>query len=199
MRKLIPIFAILLLMVGFYGCSRDQAPTADNPFGPSTSHVVINLSAHPSVVQALDNFRNTSSNISVVKAKIYDFQKGPLSNVTIFFYISDVSIPFTSPNSDWSCAYIGSWGNINGDQTKSVNAVTDLSGVASITYTPPPASGMKVVCDTGEVDPDTGEPVYVYYNVDYITVYITATWKGQEWPDGSFGDVSAIVPIKVLR
>ncbi|GEM_PF-2103975 len=199
MRKIIYFSLIMLLIAGFYGCKRNEAPAPGEIFGPSSHSVVLQLTANPSVVQAKSVDRNNSSNVSVLRAKLYDYQKGPMANRAVMFYIDSISVPFTSPNNSWSCTFVGSEGRLNGDQTKSVKAITDSSGIATITYTPPSSQELRVVCDTGETDPDTGEPILEVYYVNYITVYIKATWRNQEWPEGSLSEVESTAVIKVLR
>lgn len=199
MRKIIYLTLIVLVIAGFYGCKRNQAPTPGDIFGPSSHSVVLQLTANPSVVQALSVDRNNSSNISVLRAKLYDYQKGPMAGRAVIFYIDSISVPFTSPSTSWSCGFVGSEGKLNGDQSKSVKAITDSSGIATVTYTPPSTYEMRVVCDTGQTDPVTGDPILEVYNVNYITVYIKATWRNQEWPEDSLSEVESTAVIKVLR
>ncbi len=197
MRKI--IFAFLIIgLVALTGCQRSEAPKPGDMFGPSSTSYVLDLSAHPSVVQAIDPFRNPANSEVILKARLYKYNKGPLSRRTIYFSIYDVQTPFTPPSEGWSCDYMGGYGYLNGDQVKSVRATTDSNGVATVRYTPPSVSDLRVVCDTGEVD-DQGNPVYAYYRLDYIEVMIKATWRGQEWPEDSLSETYGMAVIKVLR
>ena len=197
MRRI--IFAFLIIgLVGLTGCQRSEAPTPGDMFGPASTAYVLDLTAHPSVVQATDPLRNPANSEVILKARLYRYDKGPLARRTIYFYIHDVEIPFTPPSEDWTCGYMGGYGYLNGDQVKSVRATTNSNGVATARYSPPPVGDLMVVCDTGEED-DDGNPIYVYYSLDYINVLIKATWRGQEWPEDSLSETYGIAVIKVLR
>ncbi len=192
MRKI--IFTILIIVIaGFYGCSRNNAPGHGAIFGPSTHSVVLELTAHPSVVQSLDPLRKTSPNISILRARLYGYKKGAMAQRAILFYISGYSASISQ-----GCVYGGGLGNLNGDQ-KSVKATTDASGIATATYTPPSKGDIVEICDTGQKDPTTGEEIYEIFPLTNVTIYIKATWKGQSWPEDSLSEVESTVPIKVLR
>ncbi len=196
MRKII----LALLIVGvlsFSACQRSESPGPGDMFGPSSGAYVLTLTAHPSVVQAIDQFRNPSNSEVTLKARLYSYNKGPMARRTVYFYLYDVNIPFSAPE-DWNCWYGGSYGLLNGDQVKSVRATTDSNGIAIAKYTPPGVGEMKVYCDTGEED-GNGNPIIYVYTIDEMTVLVKATWRGQEWPEDGLSEVYAVTPIKVLR
>ncbi len=197
MRKI--IFAALIIgLLSLSACQRSEAPKPGDMFGPSSTAYVLELTAHPSVVQAPDPMRNPANSEVVLRARLYKYDKGPLARRTIYFRVYDVNIPFTAPSESWTCNYMGGYGYLNGDQVKSVRATTDSNGVAIAHYTPPSVSDLRVVCDTGEVD-DLGNPVYAYYQLNYIEVTFKAIWRGQEWPEDSLSETYGIATIKVLR
>ncbi len=197
MRKI--IFALLIIgLLGLAGCQRSESPGPGDMFGPSSTAYVIDLTAHPSVVQAIDPLRNPANSEVILKARLYRYDKGPLARRTIYFYVDDVDPHFIPPSEKWTCEYIGGYGYFNGDQPKSVRATTNSNGVATARYTPPSVRDLVVMCDTGEKD-DLGNPIYVYYKLDSIDVLIKATWRGQEWPEDSLSETYGMAVVKVLR
>ncbi len=196
MRKIIFVFLIIGLL-SFSACQRSESPGPGDMFGPSSTAYVLTLSAHPSVVQALDPLRNPANSEVTLRARLYSYDKGPMANRTVYFYIYDVNIPFT-PQEGWNCWFGGGYGLLNGDQVKSVRATTNANGVAIAKYTPPHVGDLKVYCDTGEED-DSGNPIIYAYIINEMTVLIKATWRGQQWPEDNLSEVYAITPIKILR
>lgn len=191
MKKAIILLSILSLLMLFSGCLREEAPTPDDMFGPSTAEFVLSLTATPSVIKAQSS-PNSIPNTSVVRARLYHFKKGALPNRSIVFYIDGYSAPYTPPEG-YTCYYNSNgMGNINGS-IYSVKATTDANGVASVVYYPPLRDDIWLRCSS-----EDGSVVYYVYP-DEVTIYIKAYYKGQPWPGGVLADVEGITPIKVVK
>ncbi len=192
MKKIILPLLIVGVM-GFSACYRSDAPGPGDMFGPSSSAYILTLTAHPSVVQAVDPLRNPANSEVTLKARLSSYNKGPMARRTIYFYIYDIRASFTPPDSKWQCSYRGGAGLLNGNQIKSVSATTDANGIATAKYLPPTTGDLRVVCDTGEKD-SAGNPIVKSYRIGEVTVLIKAAWRG-----GSLSDVEAVTPVKVIR
>ena len=194
MKKIAAFAGVLFLLVGLTGCLREEAPTPDDLWGPSTAMISLSLTAQPSTVMAFDPLRNPAPDISLLKAKLVHFKKGPLPKRNIIFMIAGYKLEYTPPE-DYTCVY-GPLGKLNKNQD-SVRATTDENGVATATYYPPDKHAMTVYCYKEDSE---GNIIDEYsFAPSEVVIYIKAYYQGQSWPEGGLSMVYGIVPIRVVR